>query len=87
MLIHRDRTTNRYAYGHNASTRQILGGEVAPPRDAIMLFTDIAVRRTVAHILLWPSVQHAEPCSPMLHSDCASEPRNNCVLHPQELIE
>lgn len=45
MMILRDKTTNRCAYGWNATARQILGGEVAPPREAIMLFTDIAVRR------------------------------------------
>lgn len=46
MLVHRDRKTNAYAYGPNASVQQILAERdgLPAPRECIMLYTDITVR-------------------------------------------
>jgi hypothetical protein len=46
MLVHRDRKTNAYAYGPDASAQQILAERdgLPAPRECIMLYTDITVR-------------------------------------------
>lgn len=43
-LMHRDRGINAGAYGKRVTPRQILHGAVQPPRESIILYTDILVR-------------------------------------------